>query len=173
MTITIFGSSSPKPGEQQYEDAYRLGKLLAKSGFNICSGGYQGIMDAVSKAAREENREAIGVLVKNWGAVPSSFLSKQIICDNLTVRIEKLISLADGFVVLRGGTGTLLELSFVWEYLNKGILKNKPVVCHSDMWERIILIMNRQLAAEGRRTDLLLHYQSIEEIVSYLIMRLS
>ena len=48
-TITIFGSSIPQIGDKEYTDAYFIGKELAKSGFNICSGGSLGIMDAVSK----------------------------------------------------------------------------------------------------------------------------
>ncbi|MCB9247843.1 MAG: hypothetical protein H6613_04515 [Ignavibacteriales bacterium] len=55
-TVTVFGSSMPKPGEEEYENAYLIGKLLAQKGFNVCTGGAQGIMDAVSKGAVEEER---------------------------------------------------------------------------------------------------------------------
>ena len=48
-TITIFGSSIPLPGEIEYEDAYYIGKALAKEGFNICSGGSMGIMDVIKE----------------------------------------------------------------------------------------------------------------------------
>ena len=44
-TVTIFGSSLPKPGEQEYDDAYKLGGILAKAGLNVCTGGNLGIMD--------------------------------------------------------------------------------------------------------------------------------
>ncbi|MCK5457105.1 MAG: LOG family protein, partial [Melioribacteraceae bacterium] len=43
-TVTIFGSSKPLPGEEEYETAYQLGKLFGESGFSVCTGGYQGIM---------------------------------------------------------------------------------------------------------------------------------
>lgn len=39
--VTVFGSSIPKEGEAEYEIAYTLGKIIARSGINICSGGFQ------------------------------------------------------------------------------------------------------------------------------------
>jgi predicted Rossmann-fold nucleotide-binding protein len=45
-------------------------------------------------------------------------VTKEIVCDTLFERIDKLIEIGDGFVVLQGGTGTLLELAAVWEYFN-------------------------------------------------------
>ena len=51
--------SLPKAGEKEYEEAYYIGKTLAKHGYNICSGGSQGIMDAVSKGAKEEGTATV------------------------------------------------------------------------------------------------------------------
>ena len=82
-TITIFGSSLPQQGDKEYEDAYYLSKKLAKNGFNICSGGFQGTMDAVSKGANEEGQEAIGVTVRLFDAQPSKYLSREIKCGSL------------------------------------------------------------------------------------------
>ena len=82
-TITVFGSSRPVEGEEEFNTAYSLGKLLAQKGFNVCTGGYQGIMNAVSKGAIEAGAEAIGVTVDGWSAVPSKYLTKEIKCSNL------------------------------------------------------------------------------------------
>ena len=90
-TITIFGSSLPKEGEEEFIFAYNLGKQLAQNNFNICTGGYRGIMHAASKGAREGGGEAIGITVDLWGAKPSEYLTKEIKCKSLTERIEKLI----------------------------------------------------------------------------------
>jgi predicted Rossmann-fold nucleotide-binding protein len=38
--ITVFGSSRPRAGEPDYEEARRLGSELARRGFQVCSGGY-------------------------------------------------------------------------------------------------------------------------------------
>lgn len=149
-TITIFGSSIPQHGDEQYTSAEKLGELLALKGFNICSGGNLGIMEAVSKGAVRKGAKTIGITLDTVGFTSNKYLTEEIICTSLFDRITKLIQYADGYVILRGGTGTLLELSAVWELMNKDLLKVKPIVCHSKMWKEIVGVMNDQLRKENR-----------------------
>ncbi len=171
-TITVFGSSIPKQKDKEYQTAYSLGILLAKNGFNVCTGGYQGIMDAVSKGAFENGAEAIGITVDLWGAQPSKYLTKQIECKTLFERISKLVDTGDGYVILQGGTGTLLELSVVWEFMNKNLSTVKPVACHSKLWKEIVDVMEKQIEHEGRKNGLVKCFDSPEEIVDYLVKEL-
>ncbi len=41
-------------------------------------------------------------------------------------------------MVCRGGTGTLVELAVVWEMLNKGVMRGKPMVAMGDFWRPVI-----------------------------------
>jgi uncharacterized protein (TIGR00725 family) len=52
MKVSVFGAANPKPGEKPYEDAYRLGKLLGEAGHTVLTGGYIGMMEAVSHGAQ-------------------------------------------------------------------------------------------------------------------------
>lgn len=171
--ITVFGSSVPREGEAEYLFAMRLGALLANAGFRVYSGGYLGIMDGVSRGAVESGGEAIGVIVKGWSSVKSRFLTETVICSSLFERIETLIKNADGFIVLQGGTGTLLELAVLWEFMNKRIMPVKPVACHSEMWKDVVRIMENQIRSEGRETGLLKCFDTEEDIVQYLKNSLS
>jgi uncharacterized protein (TIGR00730 family) len=166
--ITIFGSSKPTDNEEQYLTAYTLGKNLALNGFDVCTGGFNGIMEAASKGAVEGGGEAIGVTVDLWGRTANKYVTKEIVCDTLFERINKLIELGDGFVVLQGGTGTLLELAAAWEYMNKDLIAVKPIVCYSFLWKKIITEMNEQMRQEGRNSDMVKSFDSIDEIVNYL-----
>ena len=171
-TITVFGSSRPKPGEEEYNTAHQLGKLLAENKFNVCTGGYYGIMEAVSKGASGNGVEVIGITVKDWDKKGNQFLTKEIKCDTLFERITELIKIGDAFIILQGGTGTLLELSAVWELVNKDLINLKPVACHSSMWQGIVSIMNLQMEKEGRSTDLVKAFESVEDIVDYITLSL-
>jgi len=166
-TITIFGSSKPVDKEEQYLGAYNLGKKLAINGFDICTGGFNGIMEAASRGAVEAGREAIGVTVNLWSSRVNKYVTREIVCDTLFERIDKLIELGDGFVVLQGGTGTLLELAAVWEYFNKGLLVEKPIVCHSNIWKIIVAEMNAQMMREGRNHEMVKTFDTIDEIADY------
>jgi uncharacterized protein (TIGR00730 family) len=171
-TITVFGSSKPVELDEQYKVAYKLGNLLAKEGFNVCTGGFFGIMEAVSKGATEAGAEAIGVTVDLWGINGNKYLTKEIKCESVFERIETLIENGDGFVILQGGTGTLLELAAVWELANKGLIDDKPIACHSSMWEKIVSVMNEQMKFEGRNTELVKSFDTVENIAEYLLAKI-
>jgi uncharacterized protein (TIGR00730 family) len=170
--ITIFGSSKPLNNEEQYSTAYQLGKKLAQNGFDICTGGFNGIMEAASKGAVDGGAEAIGVTVNLWSLRKNQYVSKEIVCDTLFERIDKLIELGDGFIVLQGGTGTLLELAAVWEYFNKGLLTEKPIACHSNTWKVIVSEMNKQMKLEGRNFEMVKTFDTIDEISDYFKAKL-
>lgn len=171
-TITVFGSSRPKPGEKDYITAMKLGRILGEINFNVCSGGYQGIMDGVSKGAKDMGSATIGVTVDIFGAKPSEHLTEIIECHSLFERLEKLLEKGDGYVILPGGTGTMLELSLVWEYLNKGLMPKKPVACLGNMWTRIVAEMDIRMEKEDRETGLIRCYNSIEECAEFVCSKL-
>lgn len=170
--ITIFGSAKPVNSDEQYLTAFNLSKKLAQNGFDICTGGFNGIMEAASRGAVEGGGEAIGVTVNLWGGKTNRFVTKEIVCTSLFERINKLIEVGDGFVVLQGGTGTLLELAAVWEYINKDMMKPKPVACHSSIWKMIVAEMNHQMQLERRSVDIVRSLNTIDEIVEYLSQQL-
>lgn len=172
-TITIFGSAKPKPGEPQYDFAYKLGSRLAEEGFNICTGGYSGIMEAASKGAYDRGGLVYAVTVDSWHSTPNPYITIEVREKTLFQRIEKLIAMGDAYIVLQGGTGTFLELAAIWEYANKKLQEPKPIVCHSDMWKRIVEIMDKQMQFEGRETGIVKPCEDIDEIISYLSSKLS
>jgi uncharacterized protein (TIGR00730 family) len=167
-TVTVFGSSIPKEGDDEFETAYQLGKLLATNGFNVCTGGYRGIMTAVSRGATDAGGEAIGITIDLWGVQPNEYITREIRCHSLFERVSKLIKTGDAYMILRGGTGTLLELAAVWEFMNKNLLERKPVVCHSHMWKEIVSIMEKQIKKEKRQTDLIKPCENVNEMVDYI-----
>ncbi len=170
--VTVFGSSIPKIGEQEYETAYVLGCLLGKSGINVCTGGYQGTMDAVSKGCNESGGEAVGVTLDIYNAVPSKYLTEEIKCHTLFERLKNLIEIGNAFIVLQGGTGTLVELSLVWEYMNKNMIEEKPFACHGMLWNEIVPVMEKQIEKEKRKTGLLKCFSDVESCAQYIVEKL-
>lgn len=170
--ITVFGSSKPLEDEEEYQTAYYLGKELGNRRFSVCTGGYLGIMDAVSRGAAEKGREAIGITVETFKARKSSYLTKEIECKNLLDRLGKLIELADAYIILRGGTGTLVELSLVWEMINKHAIPAKPVVCHGEMWSGLVETMDERIKYEKRETGIVKSFLDIDECINFIAGKL-
>src|ERR1700732_4054886 len=59
--ITVFGSSRPEEGHAEYAEAVELGRALAAAGFAVCTGGYAGVMEGVSRGAREAGGRVLAV----------------------------------------------------------------------------------------------------------------
>jgi len=171
-TVSVFGSSLPVPGDDEYEQAYLLGKILGNSGINVCSGGYQGIMDAVSKGALENGVKTIGITVDIFGATPSKYLTEQIEEATLFERLTKLINIGDAYIILPGGTGTMLELTVVWEKMNKGLISEKPTACVGSIWKNIVMEMETRISYEKRKVGLIKCFDTIENSAKYIIENL-
>ena len=64
--------------------------------------------------------------------------------EDLDARLKTLVDIADAYVVLPGGTGTLLELAHVWEFKNKGFLSDrKPVVIAGKFFQPLIDLLEK------------------------------
>jgi len=136
--IAVFGSSRPREGSEDYEEARMLGAILARAGFAICSGGYGGVMEAVSRGAKEAGGKTYGVTAEFFKPKVNAWIDEEIRVKSWQERLFELIRLGDGFVACKGGTGTLVELAVVWEMLNKAVLAQKPFAVLGDFWVPII-----------------------------------
>lgn len=136
--ITIFGSSRPADGDAEYAEAFRLGRSLASLGFAVCSGGYGGVMEAVSRGAKEAGGKVYGVTAEFFPRMANAWVDVEVRMKTWDERLFELIRLADGFVACKGGTGTLVELAVVWEMLNKSVMPSKPFVVFGDFWQPIL-----------------------------------
>jgi hypothetical protein len=165
-TITIFGTGRARSGDEIFALAERTGKLLVESGFAIANGGYGGTMLAAAKGAAEAGGEIIGVTCSAFGGKANEYISREIVTESLDERLDKLIELGDGFLVLPGGTGTLLELAKVWELQNKGFLsEGKPIIIVGEFWKDLLETINSDDAASGRYIEQALGPEDAVEIL--------
>ncbi|HEY3060823.1 MAG TPA: LOG family protein [Chloroflexota bacterium] len=140
--VTIFGGSRVERGSDEYLAAQQLGHALAKKGFGVVTGGYNGVMEAVSRGAKEAGGTVIGVTVevikRNFERAPNEWVDQEIQTTALLERIDKLVELGSAYVVLPGGSGTLAELGIVWNLAFLGALHGKPIVVVGKGWEKVL-----------------------------------
>jgi len=136
--ITVFGSSRPRPGELDYEEARSLGGELVRRGFQVCSGGYAGVMEAVSRGAKEAGGRTIAITSTFFGNRANSWVDEEHAANTWQERLFELVRFGEGYVACKGGTGTLAELAVVWEMLNKSVIPVKPFAALGDFWQPII-----------------------------------
>ena len=172
--ITIFGSSRPLPDSEDYQTAFDAGRSLARRGFTVCNGGYAGTMEAASKGAREAGGKTIGVTSTVFSRTPNPWVDQEIRTATMVERLLKLVELGEGYVVLKGGTGTLLELAAVWEFINKGFQPQKPIVVVGTFWDAVIeTMLGEQIwKGSGDCAEYITHVQTPEACAEHLFQTL-
>jgi uncharacterized protein (TIGR00730 family) len=170
IIISVFGGTHPEPGSPAYEQARFIGELIAEQGWTVCNGGYGGIMEASARGALETGGKTIGVTSEYYQSTANRFITEEIKTRNVVERLLRLIELAQGYIVLPGGTGTLVELATVWEYINKGVITPKPMVIYKEFWQPVVDTINKALIEEGKgdRAKYVHLFETPEEAIELL-----
>jgi len=113
--LCVFCGSSYGVNEDYKRNAIILGKQLADQQIELVyGGGNVGLMGELSRTVLEHNGRVTGVIPKKIHKNVSHIdLTELIIVENMHERKAKMYELADGFIALPGGMGTLEELAEV------------------------------------------------------------
>lgn len=136
--VTIFGGSKCVESDQEYLEAHRVGELLAQSGFTICTGGYLGVMEAASRGARECGGRVLGIVMNQFKSEPNRFLTDKVATPHFYERLQHLITRSVGFIAIRGGMGTVTELSLVWNKIQTRVIEPRPLVLLGECWRPVV-----------------------------------
>jgi hypothetical protein len=138
-TIAVFGSSRRDEASSYYREAYDLGGLLARAGYAVLSGGYNGSMAAVSRGAADAGGRVIGVTCAVFDPLPPNpWLTEEIKAPTMLDRLKIMMERSDGFVAVRGGIGTLSEVTLAWSLLQTRSQAGKPLVLLGGDWQAIV-----------------------------------
>ena len=151
MKITVFGGANPRPGQPAYQEAMRLGMLLAQAGHTVLTGGYMGTMEAVLRGAAEAGGHTIGVTcqeIENWRKSPlNAWVQEEWKRQTLADRLVTLMDSADAMIALPGGPGTLTEISLAWNRLLVESLSPRPLILIGDGWKAVFELFYQSLSA--------------------------
>ena len=130
LRVCVFCGSKSGSSEVYVKSAKRLGAALAKRGHGLVyGGGNVGLMGAVAQAAHEAGAKVTGVIPEALLPVEISgkTVGEMIVVKDMHERKATMAKLADAFVALPGGLGTLEELFEVATWKQLGF-HAKPVV---------------------------------------------
>jgi len=146
--VSVFGGSAPRPGTAPYQEAHALGRLLARAGWAVATGGYSGVMEAVSRGAVEAGGHTVGVTcapIEAWkGLRANAWVREEVRFDTLRERLYHLANLCDAALALPGGIGTLSEVAFTWSMLQTGEIRRKPLVAIGRLWSETVSTFLRE-----------------------------
>lgn len=152
MRIAVYLSSSMGNKECYKEETIRLGKWIAQGGHTLVYGGTSnGLMGVLADTVREGGGDAIGV-VPGYERISSCIhpdLTECVRTEDMATRKNCMIELADAFIALPGGPGTLDELSDILSLTRVGALKKTLVLYDVDGFYRPLYAFLQQMLAEG------------------------
>lgn len=168
----MFCASSPGNDKQIYEEAFRLGAVLAKRNIQLIFGGSKlGLMGQVAGGTLENDGQAIGV-------IPEFLKTKEVVHTGLTQLITtrdmherklKMHELSDGFIALPGGFGTLEELFEIVTWGQLGLHRSPIGLLNiNGFYDDLMALFKTMVRKEVLRKenfDLLLIGENIEELL--------
>jgi uncharacterized protein (TIGR00730 family) len=166
--VTIFGGSKCVETDIEYAQAQRVGELLAQAGFTICTGGYLGVMEAASRGAREAGGRVLGIVMNQFKHETNRFLTDKVATPHFYERLQRLITRSVGFVAIRGGMGTVTELSLVWNKIQTRVIDPRPLVLLGDCWPPVVEQWQRCLAVSDNDVRALDFAQTAEQAVEII-----
>ncbi len=166
--IVIFGNSDCKKNSFEYETAEILGKSLASHGFDIATGGYDGVMKAALKGASGFHVQRIGITFESTNRAGNNYITQEMEVESYFERLLKLIEIGDAFVVLPGGTGTLLEFATVWALKERKLL-NRPMIFIGEQWIEVIQTIGFYSEKSLDSSNLLINADSAESVINELL----
>ena len=166
--VTIFGGAKCGESDAEYTQARRVGELLADAGYTICTGGYLGVMEGASRGAHERGGRVLGITMNQFKAEPNRFLTDKVATAHFYERLQLLITRSVGFIAIRGGMGTVTELSLVWNKIQTRVIGPRPLVLLGDCWPPIVREWQKHLVVSDQDVALLDFARTPEEAVAII-----
>ena len=167
----VFGSNSPKDGEHDYAAARELGRLLAQADYVVATGGYFGTMEAASRGAKEAGGYVIGVTTSLFDGRrlhANAYLDEEIKLPTLFQRLHHLVTMADAWVALPGGIGTLSEVALTWSLMQVGEMQRRPFVLVGKQWRTTIGTFSSDYYVRPQHRDLIKYADHVTQVVDLL-----
>lgn len=172
-SIAIFCGSTLGTDSIYAETAQQTGKMIAEQGKTLVyGGGRSGLMGIVADSALAAGGKVIGV-------IPQGLVDRELAHPHLTElhvvksmheRKTLMADLADGFIALPGGAGTIEEIFEQWTWAQLGI-HLKPcaflnVEGFYDLLLQFIQLTTTKEFTRSRFTDALIQSDSIADILN-------
>lgn len=150
--VAVYCASNDGARPAYVATARALGVLLAERGIAVVyGGGRTGLMGALADAAMAAGGEVVGVMPHGLveREVAHDGLTSLRVVDSMHERKAMIAELADAFITMPGGIGTLEEFFETWTWANLGVHRKPVGLLDTEGFWRPLLALLDQLEGEG------------------------
>jgi len=147
--VTVFGSARLNAQTPAYQAAHRVGRALSGLGLTVMTGGGPGLMEAVTRGAREVGGRSAACGVRfSFEQAAGGHADWRVTVRYLFVRKVMLCRYSCAFVVLPGGFGTLDELFEVLTLVQTKKIAPVPIALVGvAYWQPLMHVLDHMVAA--------------------------
>jgi len=109
MRVSVIGGSTV--GDELYEQAREVGRLLAEHDHEVVCGGLGGVMEAAARGAKKAGGHPIGILPGEDREMANEYIETPIATGLGNARNALVVSNGDAAIAIDGSTGTLSEIA--------------------------------------------------------------
>ena len=164
--VTVWGSARVKEGDEWYDKAVEVGKLLVENGYTVITGGGPGIMEAANKGATLAGGNSIGLNIElPHEQKPNPYIKTLISFRYFFTRKVMFVKYAKGFIIFPGGFGTLDEFTEAITLIQTERIHKFPVILFDrNYWSGLIEWMKENQLKRGYiSSDDLLIFSTVDE----------
>jgi len=149
--VSIFGTARSKKGSPEYKQSHRIGYRMAESGLIVIQGGGPGAMEGAAEGATDAGGTAVSVCLKlPHEEKPNPFGKITLEHQYFPTRKSIFLEHSVGFVVLKGGFGTLDELFEVLVHIQCGMSTKVPVyLVGTKFWNPLDGFIRQSMLEDG------------------------
>jgi len=151
VRVAVFAGSAAGP-TAHLDAAADFARRLAEAGVGIVYGGGRvGVMGVVADAALAADGEVVGVMPQHLvdREIAHRGLTRLDVVADMHTRKARMTELADAFIALPGGPGTLDETFEAWTWGQLGLHAKPVALLDVDGFYRPLVDQLRVMAADG------------------------
>jgi predicted Rossmann-fold nucleotide-binding protein len=150
-SLAYFGGAVLLPDDPYYAEVAECARYLADKGYHTINGGGPGVMKASTEGAHLGGGKVTGVTFYSKdmalfeGRDTTNLIDKEVITKNYVERTLTMLSLADAYLIFRGGTGTISEFGMAWGLAKLYYGHHKPMILYGNYWKEIVDSFNKHM----------------------------
>lgn len=175
MRVAVYCGSALGKSSVYAEKAGELGDAFAREGYGVVYGGSNvGLMGKMADAVLEAGGEVIGVMPTHLQQreIAHTFLTEIHFVESMHVRKAKMVDLADAFIALPGGAGTLDEYFEVFTWAQIGLHKKPVILFNVNGFYDAIISHFEKMLDEGfirdHQRELIKVATNVDEVIAFL-----
>jgi len=172
--ICVYCGSGPGTDPAYVQAARDFGEILAESGIGLVyGGGGNGMMGTIAHAVLDRGGHVTGIIPEFLTQREHALRGAQelVVTRDMHERKRKMFEMADAFVALPGGVGTLEELveQLTWVQLGR---HRKPVLLANikGFWDPLCALFEHMKKSEFIRAELSFHLMVADKVPDILPM---